>query len=90
MNNNNDHIKVTSCIESKDSLLVIEDRYLPVKSSNAVINSVCKLGAETFVFLEKGQVYRLNTCGRDTKIKQWAEKVHKTGHRGGQTVISIE
>ena len=70
----NFNIKITSCIEVKDTLMIIEDRYLPIKSrleeeEKHVINSVCSLKGETYVFLEKGQVYRLNTYGRDTKDK---------------------
>ena len=55
--------------------MIIEDRYLPIKrrgeEDEPIINSVCSLKGVTYVFLEKGQVYRLNRCGRDTKDKWW-------------------
>ena len=81
------NIKITSCIEAQNTLMVIEDRYLPIickeevedfneeyeqeeeEEEFPIINSVCQLKGETYVFLEKGCVYRLNTCGRDTKDK---------------------
>jgi hypothetical protein len=70
------NIRVTSCIEGNDTLMIIEDRYLPIKrreeEDEPMINSVCSLKGETYVFLEKGQVYRLNRCGKDTKDKWWA------------------
>ncbi len=40
--------------------------------------------------MERGNVYRLNACGRDTKDKQWAQLVAEISYQGGHAVTSVQ